>query len=80
MANDNKQETATLDPVEDETRPVSVTVRFDEETSALIRRALGIFKRRHQDMNPTQLARDGTRRWAAEVIASEGATVPGAAA
>lgn len=51
--------------------PLAVTIRFDGETSDMIRRAVAIFKARHQDMNPTQLARDGARKWAAEVIASE---------
>lgn len=50
---------------------LSVTVKFDPETAALIRRACAIYHRQHRDMSPTQLARDGARRWAVELLARE---------
>ncbi len=50
---------------------LEVYLRFDPETAALIQQACATFHRRHLDMNPTQLARDGARRWAAQILSEE---------
>lgn len=49
-------------------RPLAVLVKFDEADSALLRQAVAVCKDKGFSMTPTQLAREGARRWASEVV------------
>lgn len=49
-------------------RLLTLTLRFDADDSALILQAVDVFRQHHQDMTPTQLTKNGARRWAAEVV------------
>lgn len=49
---------------------LSILVRFDDEDAALLTKACRAYRARQGlDLTPTQLTRDGARRWAREILA-----------